>query len=66
MSYKVRYLDSHLNYFLENLGNDREEHFHQTMREIEKRYRGRWDRTMLPDYCWSLKREEKNQKHQIS
>ena len=24
---------------------------------VEERYQGRWDRHMLADYCWSIKRD---------
>ena len=43
MSLKVHFLDSHLNYFLENLGAVSEkqgERFHQGIKEMEKRYQG--------------------------
>ncbi|EFN85286.1 hypothetical protein EAI_02819, partial [Harpegnathos saltator] len=26
--------------------------FHQDIKEMEKRYQGRWDIHMLADYCW--------------
>jgi len=60
MNVKLHFLDSHLNYFPENLGDYSEEQgerFHQDLKEIEKRYQGRWNINMMADYCWLLKRE---------
>ena len=60
MSYKIHFLDSHLDYFPENLGDYSEEQgerFHQDIREMESRYQGRWDINMMSDFCWMLKRE---------
>ncbi|KAJ8723247.1 hypothetical protein PYW08_003159 [Mythimna loreyi] len=63
MSLKVHFLHSHIDYFPENLGaysEEQGERFHQDVRDIERRYQGRWDVTMLADYCWLLKRETEN------
>ncbi|GBN74833.1 hypothetical protein AVEN_137483-1 [Araneus ventricosus] len=30
---------------------------HQGVRDIERRYQGRWDVNMLADYCWILRQE---------
>lgn len=63
MSLKVHFLHSHIDYFPENLGAYSEEmgeRFHQDVRDIERRYQGRWDVNMLADYCWMLKRETKD------
>lgn len=60
MSIKLHFLHSHLDYFPENLGEVSEEQgerFHQDMKEMEHRYQGRWDMSMMADYCWSLKRD---------
>ena len=60
MSLKVHFLDSHLEYFPKNLGEVSEEQgerFHQDMKEIERRYQGRWDVNMMADYCWMIKRD---------
>ena len=67
MSLKVHFLHSHIEYFPENLGaysEEQGERFHQDVRDIERRYQGRWNVSMLADYCWMLKRETKegNQK----
>ncbi|CAH1105336.1 unnamed protein product [Psylliodes chrysocephalus] len=60
MSLKMHFLFSYLNYFSENLGTDSEEQgerFHQNIKEMERRYQGRWSITMMADYCWMLKRD---------
>ncbi|KAL4709024.1 hypothetical protein ACJJTC_005885 [Scirpophaga incertulas] len=66
-SLKVYFLHSHIEYFPENVGAYSEEQgkrFHQDVRDIERRYQGRWDVSMLADFCWMLKRDTKegNQK----
>ena len=63
MSVKVHFLRSHLEYFPENLGALSEElgeRFHQDIKIMEKRYQGRWNVTMIADYCWCLMRDEEN------
>ncbi|GBM90375.1 hypothetical protein AVEN_175918-1 [Araneus ventricosus] len=65
MSLKVHFLHSHIDCFLENLGaysEEQDERFHQDVRDIERRYHGRWDVSMLADYCWMLRRETENGK----
>ena len=60
MSLKIPFLDSNLEYFPKNLGEVSEEQgkrFHQDMKEIERRYQGRWDVNMMADYCWMIKRD---------
>ncbi|GBM52068.1 hypothetical protein AVEN_131088-1 [Araneus ventricosus] len=57
MSLKVHFLDSHLDYFPENLGAVRKEQgerFHQDIKERERRYQGKWNVSMIADYCWML------------
>jgi len=59
MSIKVHFLFSHFENFPSNLGNvsdEQGERFHQDIKSMEDRYKGRWGSTMLADYCWSLKR----------
>ena len=59
MSLKIHFLESHLDYFPENLGEVSGEHdarFHQDIMAMEKRYQGKWTSSMLADYCWTLKR----------
>mgnify|MGYP007063903776 CR=1 FL=1 len=60
MSLKLHFLYSHLDYFPENLGAVSEElgeRFHQGIKEMERRYQGRWNINMIADYCWTLHRE---------
>jgi len=60
MTLKIQFLESHLNFFLENLGKVIDEHgerFHQDILAMEKRYQGKWTSSMLADYCWTLKRD---------
>jgi hypothetical protein len=60
MSQKMHFLDSHLDFFPQNLGNVSDEHgerFHQDISTVETRYQGKWNPIMLADYCWTLKRD---------
>lgn len=66
MSSKLHYLFSHLDYFLENNGAVSEEmgeRFHQDIKQKERHYQGRWDETMIADYCWSLQRHDAFAQH---
>jgi len=59
MSLKIHFLESHLDFFPENLGEVSDEHgerFHQDILAMEKRYQGKWTSSTLTDYCWTLKR----------
>jgi len=59
MSLKIHFLESHLEFFPENLGKVSDEYgerFHQVIRAMEKRYKGKWTSNILADYCWTLKR----------
>ena len=50
MSLKLRFLDSHLDVFGENLGNVSEEHgerFDQDIQTMEKKYQGRRGEAMM-------------------
>lgn len=58
MSLKVHFLHSHLDYFPENLGAVSEE-----MGERFHRYQGRWNTTMMADYCWMLHRDDPRRAH---
>jgi hypothetical protein len=54
MSLKVHFLDSHLDFFPENLDAVSDEHrerFHQDIFNMEKQYQGKWSLSMLADYC---------------
>ena len=60
MSIKVHFLFSHLDKFQDNFGavsDDQGERFRQDLMAVEERYQSRWDRCMLADYCWSIKRD---------
>ena len=66
MSIKIHFLKSHLDQFPENMGDVSDEHgerFHQEIKTMESRYQGRWDRHMMADYCWSIKRDLPLMKH---
>jgi len=58
MSLKSHFLDSHLHFFPENLGEVSDEHgerFHEDIMPMEKRYQGKWTSRVLAGYCWKLK-----------
>lgn len=60
MSVKLHFLFSHLDKFPQNLGDvsdEQGERFHQDLMTMEERYQGRWDKNMMADYCWSIKRD---------
>ncbi|GBM74473.1 hypothetical protein AVEN_69475-1 [Araneus ventricosus] len=60
MSLKIHFLDSHLDYFPEKLGEVSEEQgerFHQDIKEMKRRYQGKWNLSMIADYCWMLQRD---------
>ena len=60
MNIKEHFLFSLLDKFPDNLGavSDKQgERFHQDLIAVEERYQGKWDRHMLADYCWSIKRD---------
>ncbi|CAH1647380.1 unnamed protein product [Spodoptera littoralis] len=61
MSLKIHFLHSHFSFFPSNLdaaSDEQGERFHQDVKKLEERFQGRWDTTMLGDYCWRLKRED--------
>ncbi|GBL90486.1 hypothetical protein AVEN_179413-1 [Araneus ventricosus] len=60
MSLKVHFLDSHLDYFSENLdtvSEEQGERFHQDKKEMERRYQGKRNVSVIADYCWMLQRD---------
>ena len=66
MSLKMHFLHSHIDYFPENCGKFSEEQgerFHQDIITMEERYQGRWNVSMIADYCWCLKRDEPDAEH---
>lgn len=66
MSLKIHFLDSHLDFFPDNLGAVSDEHgerFHQQIAVMESRYQRQWSASMLADYCWTLKRDVPDAKY---
>lgn len=66
MSLKIHFLDSHLDFFPENLGAVSDEHgerFHQDISAMENRYQGKWSASLLADYCWTLLRDTPETKY---
>jgi len=60
MSLKVYFLESHLDFFPENLSKLSDEHgerFQQDIMAMKNRYKVKWTSSMLADYCWILKRD---------
>ncbi len=61
MSLKLHFLNSHIDYFPENLGaysEEQGERFQQDISEMESRYQGLWNVNMMADYCWCLQRHD--------
>jgi hypothetical protein len=57
MSLKIHFLNLHLDVFPENVGalsEEQGERFHQDIKEMERRYQGRWNVNVMGDYCWTL------------
>jgi len=57
MSLKIQFLESHLDFLPENVGevsDERGEKVHQDVMTMEKWYQGKWTSSMLADYCWTL------------
>jgi len=66
MSLKMHYLHSHLDFFPDNLGalsDEQGERFHQDISNMETRYAGHWDVSMMADYCWSIYRDIPQRKY---
>jgi hypothetical protein len=60
MSLKNHFLNSHLNFFLPNLGAVSYElgkRYHQDISSMETRYTGKWSQNMVVDYCRNLTEE---------
>jgi hypothetical protein len=69
MSLKLHFLASHLDYFPPNLGavfEEQGERFHQDLKDVERRYQGRWDVNMMADYCWSIARDDPSREYSRS
>ena len=66
MSLKIHFLESHLDFFPENLGKVIDEHserFYQDIMATEKQYQGKWTSSMLADYCCTMKRNVPDAKY---
>ena len=62
VSINVHFLHSRLDKYPVNCGymsDEQGERFHQDIKTMEKRYQGRWNKWMMADYYWSLKRDLK-------
>ena len=60
MNIKLYFLHSHLDEFPSNPGvvsDEPGERFHQDLMTMKHCYQGKWDRNMIADYCWSIKRD---------
>ena len=66
MSIKVHFLHNHQDKFPDNCGDvsdEQGERFHMDIKTIEEHYHGSWDKWMMTDYCWSIKRDLNNFEH---
>ena len=62
----IHFLESHFDFFPENLGEVSDEHserFHQDIIVMEKWYQANWTTIMLADYCCTLKRNVPDAKY---
>lgn len=60
MSLKIHFLDSHLDFFHDNLGAVSDEHgerFHQEILYIETRFKGKSEVNLLAEYIWNKHRD---------
>ena len=53
-------IDANLNikfhFFPDNCGDEQGERFHQDIKTMEECYQGQWDKQMMADYNWSIRR----------
>ena len=59
-------LNSHVNGFLEKSGafhNELGKVFHQELMTMEKRYQRRWEKNIMADNCWSIRRDGYEEVH---
>jgi hypothetical protein len=66
ISLKIHFLDSHLNFFPDNLGAVSDEHwerFNQDISALQKRYQGQRSARMISVYCWTMKRDVSDAKY---
>jgi hypothetical protein len=60
-SFKLYFRHFQLDYFPENLGTLSEgkgERFHQGIKQMERRYHGQWNVSVIFDYCWCLTKDK--------
>ena len=66
MSLEIHFLETHFDFFTENLGEVSDEHGEKFLPDImamEKRYQGKWTSSMMADYCWRLKKDVPDAKY---
>lgn len=66
MSLKIHFLHNHLEFFPENCGAFSDEHgerFHQDIKIIEQRFKGKEFCRMLGEYCWSICRNSSDSEY---
>ena len=62
-SIKVHFLYIHLEKYRDNCGDvsyEQREQFHLDIKTMEERHQDRWDKRMMADYCWSIKKNLNN------
>lgn len=67
--FKLHFLDSHLDRYLDNIGDYSEEQgerFHQDMKVMEQCYQDRWDENVMANFCWMLKTEQTGEGQNVS
>ena len=60
------FLQNHLDKFPDNCDYVNAEHrewFHHDIKPLEESYQGLWNKRMMADYCWSMKRNLYNIEH---
>ena len=66
MSLKIHFLHSHIDFFHSNLGavsDEMGERFHQDISQMEANYQGKWNATMMGDFCWTLRKDSPTASH---
>ena len=68
-SITVRFLPNHLDTFPDNSSNVSDEHseqFYQDIKTMEEHYQRQWNKQMMPDLGWSIKRDLNNIEHELN
>ena len=66
MCIRIHFLHNHLDKFSDNCDNvsdEYEEWFHQDIKTMEEPYQGWWNKPIMADYCWNIKRDLNNIEH---